>query len=136
MFQILTKKCSFNSEIEQGWPIGRSYRSIDYQVSHGRSRLILHWIDKIPKKNIFQSIFQKVLKIIHQLVGHVYSLMPIAVAVQSWWSVCGPVVFAHLQCGLEPSNLDGTKLSSCWCHQRARRFRQKESHFHMHGTLF
>ena len=28
-----------------------------HQVSVGRSRLILHWIHKIPKKNIFQSIF-------------------------------------------------------------------------------
>jgi len=29
-------------------------------MSLGRSRLILHWIDKIPKKNIFQTIFKKV----------------------------------------------------------------------------
>jgi len=41
----------------------------------------LHWIDKIPKKNIFQSIFQKVnyIQIIRQLIGHVYSLVPNAV---------------------------------------------------------
>jgi len=36
--------------------------AIDRRVSVGRSRLILHWIDKIPKKNTFQSIFQKVHK--------------------------------------------------------------------------
>jgi len=35
-------------------------RPVDCRVSVGRSRLILHWIYKIPKKNIFQSIFQKV----------------------------------------------------------------------------
>ena len=40
------------------------------------------------------------------------------------WSVRGPVVFAHLQCGLEPRNLDGANLGSCWCH-RARRFGQR-----------
>jgi len=32
---------------------------VNHWVSVGRSHLILHWIDKIPKKNIFQSIFQK-----------------------------------------------------------------------------
>ena len=42
------------------------------------------------------------------------------------WSVCNPVVFAHLQCGLQPRNLDGTNLCSCWCLQRARRFGQRE----------
>ena len=42
------------------------------------------------------------------------------------WSVCGPVVFAHLQCGLEPRNLDGANLGSCWCRQHAGRFRQRE----------
>jgi len=53
-------------------------------VSLGRSRLILHWIDKIPKKNIFQTIFYKVayIKIVHQLAGQVYSLVPIAVVEQ------------------------------------------------------
>jgi len=40
----------------------------------------------------------------------------------SRWSVCGPVVFACLQCGLEPRNLDGTNLGSCWCLQRSSRF--------------
>jgi len=33
-----------------------------------------------------------------------------------------PVVFAHVQCGLEPRNLDGTDSGSCWCLQLARRF--------------
>jgi len=37
-------------------------RPVDRRVSIGRSCLILHWIDKISKKNIFQSIFQKVHK--------------------------------------------------------------------------
>jgi len=32
-------------------------RMVDRRVSVGRSLLILHRIDKIPKKNIFQSIF-------------------------------------------------------------------------------
>ena len=47
--------------------------------------------------------------------------------------MCDPVVFAHLQCGpcnldgaIEPSNLDGTNLGSCWCRQRAMRFGQRE----------
>jgi len=31
-------------------------------MSLDRLRLILHWIDKIPKKKIFQTIFQKVHK--------------------------------------------------------------------------
>ena len=56
------KNVALNTEIDQGWPIGRSHRLSDRRVSLGRSRLILHWIDKIPKKNIFQSIFQKVHK--------------------------------------------------------------------------
>ena len=42
------------------------------------------------------------------------------------WNVCGPDVFAHLQCGLEPRNLDGTNLGNCWCLQRASRFGQRE----------
>jgi len=42
----------------------------------------------------------------------------------SHWSVCDPVVFTHLQCGLEPRNLDG--LGSCWCRRRARRIGQRE----------
>ena len=42
------------------------------------------------------------------------------------WSVCDPVVFAHLQCGLEARNLDATNLGSCWRLQRARRFGQRE----------
>jgi len=42
------------------------------------------------------------------------------------WSVCDPVVFAHLQCGLEPRNLDGTSLGSCWCRRRSRRIGQRE----------
>ena len=39
-------------------------------------------IDIIPQKNTFQSIFDKVgyIRIIHQLVGHVYSLVPLAMA--------------------------------------------------------
>jgi len=37
-----------------------------------------------------------------------------------------PVVFAHLQCWLEPSNLDGTNLGSCWCRHRTRLFGQRE----------
>jgi len=44
----------------------------------------------------------------------------------SHWSVCNAVVFTHLQCGLEPRNLDGTDLGGCWCFQRARRFGQRE----------
>jgi len=39
---------------------------------------------------------------------------------------CGPVVFAHLQCGLELRNGDGANLGSCWCRQRAKRFGQRE----------
>ena len=42
------------------------------------------------------------------------------------WSVRGPVVFAHLQCGLEPRNLDGTNLGSCWCLQHVSSFGQRE----------
>jgi len=42
------------------------------------------------------------------------------------WSVCGPVVFAHLQCWFEPRNLDGASLGSCWWCHRARRFGQRE----------
>jgi len=61
--------------------MGRSHRLIDRQVSLGRSRLILHWIDKIPKKRtFFNKYFRKYIKSIHQLVGLVYSLVPIAVA--------------------------------------------------------
>ena len=41
------------------------------------------------------------------------------------WSVCDPVVFANLQCGLEPKNLDGTNLGSSWCLQCARQFGQR-----------
>jgi len=41
------------------------------------------------------------------------------------WSVCDLVVFAHLQCGLEPRNLDGTSLGSCWCRRRAGRIGQR-----------
>ena len=37
-------------------------RPVDRRVSVVRSRLILQWIDKIDKKNIFQSVFQKVHK--------------------------------------------------------------------------
>jgi len=59
MFKILTKNVASDAEIAQGWPIGRSHRPNDRRVSLGRSRLILHWIDKIPKKNIFQSKLQK-----------------------------------------------------------------------------
>jgi len=44
----------------------------------------------------------------------------------SHWSVCVPVVFEHLQCGLEHRNLDSTNLGSCWCLQRTRRFGQRE----------
>ena len=40
--------------------------------------------------------------------------------------MCDPVVFAHLQGGLEPRNLEGTNLGSCWCLQCARRFGQRE----------
>jgi len=35
-------------------------------------------------------------------------------------------VFAHLQCGLEPRNLDGTNLGSCWCLKPASRFVQRD----------
>jgi len=51
-------------------------------MSLRRSRLILHWNEKIPNKSIFQTIFQKLayVKILHQLVCHLYSLVPIAVA--------------------------------------------------------
>ena len=41
-----------------------------------------------------------------------------------------PVVFAHLQCGLEPRNLDGTNFDSCWWCQRAK----ESSYFHVHGS--
>ena len=44
----------------------------------------------------------------------------------SAWSMCDPVVFAHLQCGLEPRNLYGNNLDSCWYLQRARHFGQRE----------
>jgi len=38
-------------------------------------------IDKITEKNIFQSTFQKVhTNFIHQLVGHVHSLVPLTMA--------------------------------------------------------
>ena len=65
------------------WPTGRSHQPIDRRMSLGRSPLILHWIDKIPKKNIFQWIFQKVHKN-YPSVGwsriFLYSLVPIVVA--------------------------------------------------------
>ena len=38
--------------------------------------------------------------------------------------MCVPVVFPHLQCGLEPRNIDGTNLGSC-CLQRTSRFGQR-----------
>ena len=44
----------------------------------------------------------------------------------TYWSLCDPVVFAHPQCGLEPRNLDGANLGSCWCHRHARRIGQRE----------
>ena len=37
-------------------------RPVDRRGSVGRSCLILHWINEIPKKNTFQSIFHKVHK--------------------------------------------------------------------------
>jgi len=80
MFEILTNRnAALNTEIDKGWPTGWSHQLVDCRVSLGRLHLILHWIDKLPKKNIFQSIFQKVayIQIIHQLVGHVYSLVPL-----------------------------------------------------------
>jgi len=43
-------------------PYIRGGQQADRRVSVGRSHLILHWIDTIPKKNTFQSIFQKVHK--------------------------------------------------------------------------
>jgi len=39
-----------------------------------------------------------------------------------WWSVCDPVVFTHLQCGLEPRNLDGTSSA------------KESSYFHVYGS--
>jgi len=63
MFKILTKKkCSLNTEIDQWWPTGWSHQPVDRRVSLGRLNLILHRTDELPKKNIFQSIFQKVHK--------------------------------------------------------------------------
>jgi len=41
--------------------------------------------------------------------------------------VCDSVVFTQLQCELEPRNLDGTNLGSCWCFQRAKRFGERET---------
>jgi len=32
-------------------------QQVDRRVSVGRSRLILYWTDKIPKKKVFQSVF-------------------------------------------------------------------------------
>jgi len=51
-------------------------------VSAGRSRLILHSFEKIPKKNIFQSIFQKVRKNYpsNGWSRRVHSLVPLAMA--------------------------------------------------------
>jgi len=70
------KKCSFNIEIGQGWPIGRSLGATWSIVPDFA-------FDKIPKKNSFQSIFQKVcyIKIVYELVGHLYSL--------AWMQYCG-----------------------------------------------
>jgi len=61
MFKILTKRNAL-TEIDQVWRTGRSHQPVDRRVSLGRLHLILHWIDKLPKKNIFQPIFQKVRK--------------------------------------------------------------------------
>jgi len=38
--------------------------------------------------------------------------------------MCGLVVFAHLQCGLELGNFDVANLGSCWWCHRAKRFGQ------------
>jgi len=55
--------------------------------------------DKIPKKNSFQSIFQKVhyIKIVYELVGHLYSL--------AWMQYCG----GHGE-SVSPTFLDGGNI--------------------------
>jgi len=60
--------------MDQGWPTGRS-PSVTWSIAPDSA---LNWQD--IQKNIFQLIFQKVHKIIHQLVGHIYSLVPLAMA--------------------------------------------------------
>jgi len=40
------------------------------------------------------------------------------------WCMCDPVVFTHLQCGLEPRNFNGASFGSCWCRRSARRIGQ------------
>jgi len=64
-------------------------------VSLGRSRLILHWIDKIPKKNIFRSIFQKVHKRIHQLVGDVAYISRIFFCCSGWYHGYSSIAVAY-----------------------------------------
>ena len=52
------KKCSLNTEIDQGG------KQVDRRMSFGRSRLILHWMDKIPilTRTFFNQYSRKVHK--------------------------------------------------------------------------
>ena len=62
------------------WPTGRSHWQVDRRVSLGRSRLVLHWMDKILTRTFFNQYSTKYIKMIHQLVGHVYSLVSLVMA--------------------------------------------------------
>jgi len=80
MFKILTKtNVALNAEIGQESPISRSHWPNDRRMLLGQWRPILHWIIYL-KGTIFNQYSRKYMKSIHQLIGHVYSLVPIAVA--------------------------------------------------------
>ena len=119
MLKILTKYAVLNTEIDQGWSTGRSHRPIDHQVSLGRSPT---WfcigLTRYIKRTLFNQYSRNYIKIIHQLIGHVHSLVPLVmadhrlawqiIAWQSWFRrnrhfafcLCikgdGATVFAHV----------------------------------------
>ena len=70
MFKILTKKCSFKAEID--WLIAECHLVDRVWFCIGLTRYLI--------RTFFKQYSIKYIKIIHQLVGHVNFLVPIAVA--------------------------------------------------------
>jgi len=82
IFEILTRRiCSLNTERDQGWPTGWSHQPVDRWVCH---LVDCTWfcieLTSCLKITFFDQYSRKYIKIIHPLVGYVYSLVPLVMA--------------------------------------------------------
>ena len=54
--------------------------------------------------------------------------------IRSYWNVCDPVVFAHLQCGIDPRTLGRMECHVIDVNSAPDESAKESSHFHVHGS--